>query len=565
MFKLLRFFTFMRFAIPSVFFIGLITLTLPLSIGLEPSLGKMLFEKIFVTFDPYLLYKYLGIQLVLLGFSAIFSMLSSIHGTKVFISISNAIKEKMLKRLFLTRMKFFYEHDSGFLIKRITQDSDAISGGITAIMNIVCNLVNIISIGIILYMIADWVCFCYCLYLIVAIIWIPLWLKPIHHYNVKIGNLYSDLYSYFFQIMHGIKEVKTNNLYHSVDKKLIGISNKIKRESLINLVFYSLLYQLSFFFPMALYVTLLIIGLGKIDSGDFSIGMLLGLFGILWGIYQPVQNIFSTIDAVQQGVTAAERIDTIKKAPLEKTGKKKFGSFNNVIELKNISFRYEETTPILDNIDLTIKKGQKVAIVGGTGSGKSTLAQLIIGLIDTYEGNILIDGVKMSDYSIQSLREAMVYSTQDVHLFRDTLKNNIDLKGRLNDEDVFNIIKKVHLGELIDSLPKGLNSTIGQDGLSLSGGEKQRIAIARSFASGAQIMIFDESTASLDPEIEKIVIQGLEEYTSEKTVIFISHRLDAIKKYDKIVVLKNGKIVESGTHDELASQNGEYHSLFNLR
>jgi ABC-type multidrug transport system fused ATPase/permease subunit len=555
----------MRFAIPSVFFIGLITLTLPLSIGLEPSLGKMLFEKIFVTFDPYLLYKYLGIQLVLLGFSAIFSMLSSIHGTKVFISISNAIKEKMLKRLFLTRMKFFYEHDSGFLIKRITQDSDAISGGITAIMNIVCNLVNIISIGIILYMIADWVCFCYCLYLIVAIIWIPLWLKPIHHYNVKIGNLYSDLYSYFFQIMHGIKEVKTNNLYHSVDKKLIGISNKIKRESLINLVFYSLLYQLSFFFPMALYVTLLIIGLGKIDSGDFSIGMLLGLFGILWGIYQPVQNIFSTIDAVQQGVTAAERIDTIKKAPLEKTGKKKFGSFNNVIELKNISFRYEETTPILDNIDLTIKKGQKVAIVGGTGSGKSTLAQLIIGLIDTYEGNILIDGVKMSDYSIQSLREAMVYSTQDVHLFRDTLKNNIDLKGRLNDEDVFNIIKKVHLGELIDSLPKGLNSTIGQDGLSLSGGEKQRIAIARSFASGAQIMIFDESTASLDPEIEKIVIQGLEEYTSEKTVIFISHRLDAIKKYDKIVVLKNGKIVESGTHDELASQNGEYHSLFNLR
>ncbi|HEX2959826.1 MAG TPA: ABC transporter ATP-binding protein, partial [Chitinispirillaceae bacterium] len=321
MFKLLRFLTYLRFAFPSVLFIGLTTLTLPLSIGIEPSLGKMLFEKIFVTLDPYLLYKYLGIQLVLLGFSAIFSMLSSIHSTKVFVSVSNAIKEKMLKRLFNTRMKFFYEHDSGFLIKRITQDSDAISSGISAIMNIVCNILNIVSIGIILYVIADWVCYCYCLYLIVSIIWIPVWLKPIHYYNVKIGNLYSDLYSYFFQIMHGIKEVKTNNLYQSVDKKIIGISNKIKRENLIVLVFYSLLYQLSFFFPMALYVTLLIIGLGQIDSGEFSVGMLLGLFSILWGIYQPVQNIFSTIDTVQQGITAAERIHIIKKASLEKTGK----------------------------------------------------------------------------------------------------------------------------------------------------------------------------------------------------------------------------------------------------
>jgi ABC-type multidrug transport system fused ATPase/permease subunit len=364
--------------------------------------------------------------------------------------------------------------------------------------------------------------------------------------------------------MHGIKEVKTNNLYHSVDKKIIGISNKIKRENLIVLIFYSLLYQLSFFFPMALYVTLLIIGLGKIDSGEFSVGMLLGLFSILWGIYQPIQNIFSTIDTVQQGITAAGRIHTIKKAPLEKTGKKKFAGLQNVIELKELSFSYDKNTPILDNIDLSINKGQKVAIVGGTGSGKSTLAQLLVGLLDTYQGDILIDGTKMVDYSIQSLRDAVVYSTQDVHLFRDTLKNNIDLKGRLNDDEVFDIIKKVHLGELIDSLPKGLNSTIGQDGLSLSGGEKQRLAIARSIASGAQIMIFDEATASLDPEIEKIVIQGLTEYTRDKTVIFISHRLEAIKKYDKIVVLKYGKIVESGTHDELSSQNGEYHSLFNL-
>ncbi|MBN1600183.1 MAG: ABC transporter ATP-binding protein [Chitinispirillaceae bacterium] len=564
MFKLLRYLTYFRFAFPSVFFIGLISLTLPLSIGLEPSLGKMLFEKIFVTFDPYLLYKYLGIQVVLIGFTIIFNMLSSIHGIKVFISVANAIKEKMLKRLFHTRMKFFHEHDSGFLIKRITEDSDAISGGISAILTVVCNAVNIVCIGYLLYLISDWVCYSYCLYLVVSMVWIPVWLKPIHCYNLKLGNLYSDLYSYFFQIMHGIKEVKTNNLYQSVDKKIMVISNKIKRTHLIVLVFYSLLYQLSFFFPMALYVTLLVIGLDKIDSGVFSIGMLLGLFSVLWGIYQPVQNIFSTIDTIQQGITAAERMKVIRKASLEKSGKKKLEQFQNTIEFKNLSFSYDADNIVLNNIDVSIKKGEKVAIVGATGSGKSTFAQLLVGLIDADKGDILIDGVKMSDFTIKSLRDAIVYTTQDVHLFRDTIKNNIDLKGCLAEEDVFDIVKKVQLYDLINSLPEGIHSKIGDDGLSLSGGEKQRIAIARSFAAGAQIMLFDEVTASLDPEIEKLVVGEIEKFTVDKTVVFISHRLEAIKRYDKIIVLKDGKIDEIGTHEELSSRNGEYYSLFNL-
>jgi ATP-binding cassette subfamily C protein len=470
----------------------------------------------------------------------------------------------MLGRLFHTRMKFFYEFDSGFILKRIAEDSDAVSNGISAVISILCNSVNILSIGIVLYMIKPWVCYSYCLYLIVSMVWIPLWLKPIHIYNVKIGDLYSDLYSYFFQILHGIKEVKINNLYQSVDKKVNKISKKLKYANILITVFYSLLYQISFFFPMALYVTLLVIGLKEIDKGDFTIGMLLGLFGVLWVIFQPVQNVFSIIDTVQLGITASARMNALKKAPREKSGKKKLVNFNNEIEFKNLSFGYDNATIILHNIDLCVKKGQKVAIVGATGSGKSTLAQLLLSLADDYQGDLLIDGVRVPDYSITSLRDAIVYTTQDVHLFRDTIKNNIDLKRRLNEEEVMDIIKKVNLHELVDSLPHGINSKIGEDGLTLSGGEKQRIAIARSFAANPQIMVFDEATASLDPEIEKKIIAEIETFTRDKTVIFISHRQEVIKKYDTIVVLKNGRIVEIGTHEMLSEKQGEYYSLFNM-
>ena len=219
----------------------------------------------------------------------------------------------------------------------------------------------------------------------------------------------------------------------------------------------------------------------------------------------------------------------------------------------------------MSDINLTIEKGQKIAIVGATGSGKSTLAQLLVGLIDDYRGELLIDGVNMPDYSLSSLRDVIVYTTQDIHLFRDTIKNNIDLKRRLDDEEVFDIVKKTHLLDLVNSLPHGINSIVGgDDGLSLSGGEMQRIAIARSFAANSQIMVFDEVTASLDPEVEKKIIYELEVFADNKTVISISHRLEAIERVDKIVVLKNGSVVETGTHEELLKQSGEYFSLFNI-
>jgi ABC-type multidrug transport system fused ATPase/permease subunit len=565
MFALLTYFPYLRFALVSTILLGLITLTVPLEIGIEPGLGKMIFEKIFVTFDPYLLYKYLGIQVFLLVFNCALELLFAIHHAKIWASVSNAIQEKILKRLFHSKMMFFHDHDSGFIMKRIAEDSQAIASGISSTITILCNIVIIVGIGGVLYLIEDWICYSYCAFLVVSALWVPLWLRPIYKYNEKIGELYSDMYSYYLQVLPGIKEIKTNNLYRSIGRKIITLSKKMKRANVIVTVFYSLLYQLAFFFPMALYATLLIVGLAKIESGEFTIGLLLGLFSILWFVYQPVQNIFSTIDTVQLGITASKRMDALRNAAQEKTGKIKLVDFKTSIEFKNVVFGYDGKNNVLENIDLTVKKGQKIAFVGATGSGKTTILQLLLNLLDGYTGEIAVDGIQLHDYTMKTLREKVVFITQDIHVFKNTIRSNIDLKNNLTDDKVAEILKKVNLHELVASLPDGMYTKIGDDGYTLSGGEQQRVSLARCFAINPEIILLDEISSSLDPENEQRVIAELERYAKDKTVISVSHKMSVIKKYDQIFVLKKGKIVERGTHEELSEKNGEYCSLFNIQ
>jgi ABC-type multidrug transport system fused ATPase/permease subunit len=302
----------------------------------------------------------------------------------------------------------------------------------------------------------------------------------------------------------------------------------------------------------------------KIENGEFTIGLLLGLFSILWGIYQPVQTIFGSIDSVQSGMTAVKRIAVLKNATQEKTGKKRFVEFKDSIEFKSVTFSYNGKNNVVENIDLAIYKGRKVALVGTTGSGKSTLINLLLNLFDDYSGEISIDGVRLHDYSIKSLRDKIVLITQDVHIFKDTIRNNIDMRSQLTDDEIVDILLKVNLHELVASLPKGIDTKIGEEGVNLSGGEKQRISIARCFAAHPQIVVLDEITSSLDPENERRLIAEIENYAVDKTLISISHKLSTIKNYDEIHVIKKGRIVEKGTHDELLRKNSEYCSLFNL-
>ena len=238
---------------------------------------------------------------------------------------------------------------------------------------------------------------------------------------------------------------------------------------------------------------------------------------------------------------------------------------NHNIVFKDVSFSYDDR-PILKNVSAEIKENTMTAIVGPSGSGKTTFCNLIARFWDVNSGEILIGGKNIKDYKIENLMNSISMVFQDVYLFEDTIENNIKFgKQNASHEEVVQAAKKARCHEFIEALPEGYNTLIGEGGASLSGGEKQRISIARAMLKDADIIIFDEATANVDPENEDKLKEAIESLTKNKTVIMIAHRLKTIRNADQILVLKDGEIVERGSHEELIKNNGLYSDLINAK
>jgi len=239
--------------------------------------------------------------------------------------------------------------------------------------------------------------------------------------------------------------------------------------------------------------------------------------------------------------------------------------FTNKIEFKNISFKYKDDY-VLKDFSLTIHKGETVALVGQSGSGKSTLANLITRFYDVNKGDILIDDQNIKDVTKRSLRDLMGIVSQDSILFNDTIANNIKLGTQdATDAAVLEAAKIANADEFIQNLPEKYNTNIGDSGNTLSGGQKQRLSIARAVLKNPPIMILDEATSALDTESEQLVQIALEKMMQNRTSLVIAHRLSTIQKADTIVVLKKGKIVEQGKHEELLAKKGEYFKLVTMQ
>ncbi|HJR99887.1 MAG TPA: ABC transporter ATP-binding protein [Flavobacterium sp.] len=286
--------------------------------------------------------------------------------------------------------------------------------------------------------------------------------------------------------------------------------------------------------------------------------------GLAYNILTPAKSISKASYSVKKGNAAAERILEILEQENPITSKQNAfekNSFDTQIDIQNVNFKYEEET-VLKNFSLQIKKGQTVALVGQSGSGKSTIANLLTRFYDVNEGSIAIDGTNIKDINLQSLRSLMGLVTQDSILFNDTIKANISLgKQDASDEEIIEALKIANAYEFVKELPKGIYTNIGDSGNKLSGGQKQRLSIARAVLKNPPIMILDEATSALDTESEKFVQVALENMMQNRTSIVIAHRLSTIQKADVIIVMKKGKIVEHGTHEQLISLDGTYNKL----
>lgn len=300
-------------------------------------------------------------------------------------------------------------------------------------------------------------------------------------------------------------------------------------------------------------------------KGSMSIGDLVVFNSLIWALNNPMNMVGWLINDIERFIASSRKIRMLISADAKIKSNDKAAAKNRIhgdIEFKNVSFKYGDEA-VLENIDFKAKSGQTVAILGPTGCGKSTLVSLIQRFYDACEGEILIDGKNIKKYNLQKLRDSISAAMQDIFLFSDTIEGNIAYgTPDASFEKVKWAAEVSDADEFISKLSNGYDTIVGERGVGLSGGQKQRIALARAVIKEPSILILDDTTSSLDVETEIMIQKNLRKYLRDKTTFIIAHRISSVKNADLILVMDEGRIVESGTHDELLKKKGYYANVY---
>ena len=329
----------------------------------------------------------------------------------------------------------------------------------------------------------------------------------------------------------------------------------------------------SIFFPVAEIFSSLTLGLvvwyggmNTILDNTASIGELTAFIMMIPMLFRPLNQIANKFNTLLMGMVAAERVFNILDTDslIQDRGSKNADIIDGKIKYENVNFSYNEGEKIIEDLNLEINPGSKNAIVGSTGSGKSTIIKLLNRFYELDSGSIYIDNINIKDYSISSLRRNIAFVSQDVHLFSDTILNNITLQNNnISFLRVKDAAKEIEIDDFISSLPNGYNYNVKERGVGLSTGQRQLISFLRAYIKNPQILVLDEATSSIDTDSELLIQKAIEKITENRTSIIIAHRLSTIMKADNIIVMDGGKIVEAGTHrDLLKNINGHYQKLY---
>ena len=543
------------------------------SIGsyLENSFNYFIYQKIIDDGEINVLLFICLLSLSLFFFKNFFRYLASYVITFLRTGIVKDLRDKLYSKIVELPIAYFSEKRKGDIIARMTSDVQEVENSIlTSIETIVREpLTVLISITIMLFMSLKLTLFVFILLPISGFI-ISSISKKLKANSVKAQKETGNFLSFIEETLTGLRIIKGFNAENVIAKKFNNSTTKFR--DLMTSVFHrqTLASPMSEFLGSATIIAILWYGgvevINKTSALDSS--KFLGYILLFYTVLNPIKLITTTFYNIQKGEASAERIMTvlntensIKDKP-DAIVKKSFGS---QIEFKNISFRYKNAY-VLENFSLTLNKGETVALVGQSGSGKSTLANLITRFYDVNKGGILIDGENIKNITKKSLRDLMGIVSQDSILFNDTIANNIKLGNqKATDTAILEAAKIANADEFIQNLPQNYSTNIGDGGNTLSGGQKQRLSIARAVLKNPPIMILDEATSALDTESEQLVQIALEKMMLNRTSLVIAHRLSTIQKADTIVVMKKGKIVEQGKHDELLAKKGEYFKLVTMQ
>lgn len=478
--------------------------------------------------------------------------------------ITNDMRERLFHKIQQLPTSFYNRNKQGYLMSVISNDTEMFAQSFRACVDVIREPAKaVVYLGLAIN--ADWQLTLVILVvgpLFVAIFQISGKKVKANQHNVQEGR--ADL---THNIAEGISSHKVTKAFN-LQKYVLGRFRKSQKSyfdaQMTTTVIEEIAHPFVELVGAIAFSGVIVFAYYRIQMKAMTVGDFIQFIGALAMLMDPIRKFSQANVKMSQGKAALERLRTILKLEEEPDrGTYAIEKFNHQITVKNLSFSYGEGK-VIKNLNLEVKKGQKVALVGLSGSGKSTLINLLLGLYPIKEGEILIDGVKIEDIKLRSLRSLFGLVSQDIFLFHDTIKENLTLGNLFSKEEIEHALDVAYASEFIHKLPQGMETIIGDRGTRLSGGQQQRLTIARAFLQRTPILLFDEATSALDNESEKVVQQALEKIAGEKTVIAVAHRLSTIQEYDCIYVMKEGVLVEKGTHFELMDQSGEYKKLYEL-
>lgn len=518
----------------------------------------------------------IGIVIITFLFKNLFNFLASNHLLHLKNGVLKDLRNAMYVKIINLPVSYYSEKRKGDIMARMLGDVNEVQNSFFSIlelivkepMTIIFTLIAMISISFKLTIFVF-------IFIPVAGILISKIGKSLRTKSERVQAENGYLISIVEESLSGLKVVKSYNAEQSFQDKfnnsvsrILNLSNSIGKKN-------NLATPLSEFLGIITICVLLWFGgqmvlTDKLPNGKALLdgAKFLAYMGLAYNILTPAKAISKASYQVKGGLAAAQRVFDVLEVENEITSKENAihkNTFESSIAIKNINFKYEDEK-VLKDFSLEVKKGQTVALVGQSGSGKSTIANLLTRFYDVNDGQIQIDNNDIKEIDLHSLRGLIGLVTQDSILFNDSIKANIALGNpNATDEEIIEALKIANAYEFVKDLPNGIHTNIGDSGNKLSGGQKQRLSIARAVLKNPPIMILDEATSALDTESEKFVQVALENMMQNRTSIVIAHRLSTIQKADVIVVMKKGKIIEQGTHEELIALEGTYNKLVTMQ
>jgi len=480
--------------------------------------------------------------------------------------VTYRMRRALLQRLQSISMAEYETLGSGGVSSKFVTDLNAVDEFVASLSKTLIAVLSLVGITAIL-LLMHWKLALFILLMNPVVIYFTVVLgKRVKQLKRKENSAFELFQQALVETLDGIQQIRASNREKHYLRNVIDKARQIKKHSAAFSWKSDAANRFSFGIFLIGFDVFRAISMLTVVFSDLSIGQMMAVFGYLWFMMSPVQEVLDVQYSFFSAKGALSRINELlflEQEPRYPNNKNPFAGKSTVsVQVKNISFAYGDGENVLNNVNLDIKAGEKVALVGASGGGKSTLVQVILGLYPAQEGSLYFDEVPVTEIGLDVVREHVATVLQHPAMFNDTVRNNLTLGEDYPDDKLWEVLAVAQLQDVIEELPNRLDAIIGRQGIRLSGGQQQRLAIARMLITNPKVVILDEATSALDTETEARLHKALQAFLKDRTTLIIAHRLSAVRQADRVYVFEDGHIIEEGGHEELMQSNGLYSKLY---